>query len=189
MKAHEFIFGGVRSGKSRTAEARAAAWLAAPGREACLVATATAGDAEMRVRIARHRDERALRVPLLRTLEEPLALPEALHEQSRAERLLVVDCLTLWLTNLLMPQEGAGLDDAAWQRREQALLAALREAPGPVVLVSNEIGLGVMPPGSETRRFIDALGSLHQQAAALCERVTLMVAGQALVVKPNGVLV
>lgn len=189
MKAHELLLGGVRSGKSRTAEARAAAWLAAPGREACLVATATAGDAEMRERIARHRAERALRVPTLRTVEEPLALPEALHEQSRAERLVIVDCLTLWLTNMLMPQRGAGLDDAAWQRREQALLAALREAPGPVVLVSNEIGQGVMPLGAETRRFVDALGALHQQVAALCERMTLMVAGQALVLKPSGVLV
>jgi adenosylcobinamide kinase / adenosylcobinamide-phosphate guanylyltransferase len=186
VNAHELILGGVRSGKSRTAEARAAAWLQTPGHDACLISTGTEGDDEMRERIARHRADRALRVPALRTVEAALALAEAVREQSHAQRLLVVDCLTLWLTNLLMPQHGAGLDDAACQQRAHALLAALRDAPGPVVLVSNEIGLGVMPLGHETRRFVDALGALHQQVAALCERVTLMVAGQALAVKPSG---
>lgn len=186
MAAHEFIVGGVRSGKSRAAEARAAAWLRNRGHEACLVATATAGDDEMGERIARHRADRALRVPALRTIEEPLALPEALREQSAVQRLVVVDCLTLWLTNLLLPRQGTGLDDAAYRQRQQALLDALCDAPGPVVLVSNEIGLGVMPLGHETRRFVDALGALHQQLAEVCERVTLMVAGQALVVKPRG---
>lgn len=178
---HELILGGARSGKSRTAEARAAAWLAArPGRSALLVATATAGDAEMRERIERHQADRRVRVPLLATREEPLALPEALA-QSTPERLVIVDCLTLWMTNLHLPAYGLALPDAA--AREAALVAALARAPGPVVLVSNEIGLGVLPLGAETRRFIDALGRLHQALAAVCSRVTLMVAGQELAVK------
>jgi adenosylcobinamide kinase / adenosylcobinamide-phosphate guanylyltransferase len=188
VKGHELILGGVRSGKSRTAEARASAWLQTRGHEAVLIATGTAGDDEMRERIARHRADRALRVPALRTVEEPLALADTLREQSAVHRLVVVDCLTLWLTNLLMPHQGDAVDDAGCEQRVQTLLAALHSAPGPVVFVSNEIGLGVMPPGRETRRFADALGVLHQQVAALCERVTLMVAGQALAVKPQAAL-
>jgi adenosylcobinamide kinase / adenosylcobinamide-phosphate guanylyltransferase len=188
VNKHELILGGLRSGKSRTAEARAGVWLQTRGHEACLIATATAGDDEMRVRIARHRADRALRVPALHTVEEPLAVAEALREQSAVHRLVVVDCLTLWLTNLLMPHHGAGVDDAACEQRVQALLAALQTAPGPVVLVSNEIGLGVMPLGRETRRFADVLGSLHQRLAAACERVTLMVAGQEVAVKPRGAM-
>lgn len=177
---HELILGGARSGKSRTAEARAAAWLARPGHSAVLVATALAGDDEMQQRIAQHRADRRARVPLLATREEPLALPEAL-EQAAPERLLVVDCLTLWMTNLHMPAQGRPLPDA--DAREAALVRALAAARGPVVLVSNEIGLGVMPVSGEARRFVDALGRLHQRVAAVCARVTLMVAGIELPVK------
>ena len=171
---HELILGGARSGKSRCAEQRAAAWLRRPGHGALLVATALAGDDEMRERIARHRSDRARRVPALATREVPLALPEAL-QQAGPEQLLVVDCLTLWMTNLHMPLHGGPLRDAP--ARESALLAALAAARCDVVLVSNEIGLGVMPLSPEARRFVDTLGRLHQQVAALCERVTLMVAG------------
>jgi len=171
---HELILGGARSGKSRVAEARAAAWLATPGRSAVLVATALAGDSEMQERIARHRADRRARVPLLATREEPLALPEVL-EQAAPDKLLIVDCLTLWMTNLHMPAHGRPLLDA--EARESALVTALAAAPGPVVLVSNEIGLGVMPISAEARRFVDAIGRLHQRVAAVCERVTLMVAG------------
>jgi adenosylcobinamide kinase / adenosylcobinamide-phosphate guanylyltransferase len=177
MTAHELILGGARSGKSRAAEQRALSWLATPGHEACLVATATAGDDEMNERIRRHRVDRALRAPALRTVEAPVALAEVLRAESRPQRLLVVDCLTLWLTNLLLPLHGAGANDVLCQTHQQALLRSLREATGPVVLVSNEIGLGVMPLGRDTRRFIDLLGLLHQQLAAECSRVTLMVAG------------
>jgi len=171
---HELILGGARSGKSRCAEQRADAWLATPGHGATLLATAQAGDDEMSQRIARHRIDRAARAPRLVTREVPLALPEAL-EQAGPEQLLVVDCLTLWMTNLHLPREGGPLRDAA--ARESALLAALAAARCEVVLVSNEIGLGVLPLSPEARRFVDALGRLHQQLAALCERVTMMVAG------------
>lgn len=180
MPLHELILGGARSGKSRCAEARAAAWLAQPGHRATLLATAEAGDDEMQARIAQHRADRAARVPRLSTREEPLALPEAL-EAAEPTHLLVVDCLTLWLTNLHLPLHGTPLADA--QAREHALLTALAAARGPVVLVSNEIGLGVMPVSREARQFVDALGRLHQRVAALCARVTLMVAGIEMPVK------
>lgn len=185
---HELILGGHKSGKSALAESRAAAWLArGGGREAVLIATALGADAEMRRRIARHRAERARRVPGLLTLEEPLHLARAIQQTSRTHRLVVVDCLTLWLTHWRLPppmlqgcsRPGAGADRLA----QAALLEAVDRAMGPLVLVGNEIGLGVMPLGEETRAFCDALGQLHQALASRCARVTLMVAGQPLAVK------
>jgi adenosylcobinamide kinase / adenosylcobinamide-phosphate guanylyltransferase len=172
---HELILGGARSGKSRCAELRAAVWLALPGRSATLLATAVAGDAEMKSRIARHRADRAASLPAMGTIEVPLLLSQAIATHASPERLLVVDCLTLWLTNLRMPLEGSPPEDAATM--EDALLQALHHASGPVLLVSNEIGQGVMPMSAEARAFVDALGRLHQRVAAMCERVTLMVAG------------
>ncbi|WP_295547163.1 bifunctional adenosylcobinamide kinase/adenosylcobinamide-phosphate guanylyltransferase [uncultured Pseudacidovorax sp.] len=187
--AHHFILGGQKSGKSRQAESAAADWLAgASGRRAVLIATAQAWDAEMTQRIARHRLDRAERVPGLETVEEPLRLPELIGALSRPDTLLVVDCLTLWLTNLLMPPEldpqRAALPD--WRTEALLLVEALSRATGPVVLVGNEIGLGVIPLGEETRAFVDALGQLNQHVAAACHRVTLMVAGLPLTVKDNG---
>ncbi len=182
--AHTFILGGARSGKSRRAEALAATWLAAaPQHQAVLLATAWAGDGdgivdpEMAQRIHRHRVDRAARVPALATVEVPLALAAALRAQGAPQRLLVVDCLTLWLTQCLMPIAGPGMDEAAWDAEEAALLQALRDSASPVVLVSNEIGLGVLPLSREARHFVDTLGRLHQRVAAQCSQVTLMVAG------------
>jgi len=180
----ELILGGQKSGKSRAAESRAAAWLATPGREALLIATAIAGDPEMAARIARHRLDRARRVPGLCTLEEPRALAPVLRAHGDAHRLLIVDCLTLWLTNLLLPLEGPALGAPALDALADELLDALRGCRGPVVLVSNEIGFGVSPMSAEARHFVDALGTLHQRLAAACEPVTLMVAGRALQLPP-----
>ena len=179
----ELILGGQKSGKSRRAEMLAHAWLArSPSHGALLVATAQPWDDEMRERIQRHRQDRAERVPAMQTVEEPLALAEALRRHSRAELLVVVDCLTLWLTNLLMPHGEAGAPAArapttGSSSPQTALSAALEQAPGPVVLVSNEIGLGVIPLGRDVRGFVDALGQLNQQMARVCARVTLMAAG------------
>ncbi len=181
---HELILGGRRSGKSRCAETRAAEWLRVPGRDALLIVTAIPGDEEMRRRIERHQAERALRLPALRTLEVPDDLAQALRAHSAARTLLVVDCLTLWLTQLLMPPSGLLADAASCERDVDGVVDALREVEGPVVLVSNEIGLGVSPLQRETRQFLDMLGELHQRIAALCERVTLMVAGLECRVKP-----
>lgn len=179
----EFILGGQKSGKSRLAEERARDWLAAgAGRRAVLIATGLACDDEMRARIARHRQERAARVPGLLTREEPRALAEAVRRESDPDTLVVVDCLTLWLTQALMPPPGwTSLPDP--DSAGEDVCAALAAASGPVVVVSNEIGLGVIPLGAPVRRFVDALGRLNQRVAAVAERVTLMVAGCPLVVR------
>lgn len=182
---HELILGGAKSGKSRTAEGRAAAWLApGGGRSAALIATALAADEEMGARIARHRADRAQRVPALQTLEAPYALGAAIVRAADPQRLLVVDCLTLWLTQCLLPPAGL-TPPLAWDEELQALLDALRASASPVLLVSNEIGLGVLPASPEARRCLDVLGLLHQAVAALCGRVTLMVAGCELTVKES----
>jgi adenosylcobinamide kinase/adenosylcobinamide-phosphate guanylyltransferase len=173
----ELIVGGIRSGKSAAALARARRWLQEPGHDATLVATAIAGDAALAARIARHRAERARLVPQLATIEEAHALPEALDRLCARSRLVLVDCLTLWAANALAPLDGPPLHDAAWQARAQALAQAVRNAAGPVVLVSNEIGLGIIGADAATRRFADALGELNQRVAAACTRVTLCVAG------------
>ena len=174
---HELILGGQRSGKSRCAEQRAAVWLATPPRSAVLLATARAGDEEMRRRIAHHRIQRAECLPALQCEEVPIELAQAIFRHSAPDRLVVIDCLTLWLTNLLMPINAAPLDDIEWDRTREALCDAVSEASGPVLLVSNEIGLGVAPMSREARRFVDELGRLHQAMAARCDDVTLMVAG------------
>ncbi len=173
----EPILGGNKSGKSRTAEARVAAWLKTPGHSATLIATAQAGDDEMRARIARHLQDRALRVPQLVTLEALLAIAELITAQSCLQRPLVVDCLTLWLTHLLLPINRVGVSDDECEARHIELCDAVVKAAAPMVLVSNEISLGFTPLGSDVRRFLDHLGMLHQRLAARCEHVALMVAG------------
>lgn len=176
---HHLILGGQRSGKSRHAELLAQQWLAADAaRRVTVVATATAYDDEMRERIARHRVDRAARIQRAQTVEEPLQLARVLRKQSEPGHLLLVDCLTLWLTNWLMPAEGKP-DLAAWQDECDAMLACLSDLASPVVFVSNEVGWGVIPMSSEVRFFVDELGRLNQAVARHCEQVTLMVAGQA----------
>jgi adenosylcobinamide kinase/adenosylcobinamide-phosphate guanylyltransferase len=182
----ELILGGQKSGKSARAEQLAAAWLAAwTDHEAVLIATALAADSEMQARIERHRQQRRERVPAMQTLEEPRRLAQMLTEHSRSHRLLVIDCVTLWLTNLLMPV------NSAWQvmTPAQVLLQtdivclAIASAPGPVLLISNDIGAGVIPMGAKVRAFVDTQGLVNQRLASACERLTWMVAGQALTVK------
>jgi adenosylcobinamide kinase / adenosylcobinamide-phosphate guanylyltransferase len=188
----ELILGGQKSGKSRRAELLARQWLAQnPDHRAVLIATAQPWDDEMHQRIARHQADRAERVPGMATVEEPLALAEAIARHSQPNTLVVVDCLTLWLTNLLMPAEStqnseekrplASMDIA----RTASLLIAIEQAKGPVVIVGNEIGLGVIPMGREVRVFVDALGRLNQDVAATCQRVTLMAAGLPLTLKDS----
>lgn len=184
--ARELILGGARSGKSARAEAQAAAWLAAdPAHQALLLATAWPADAEMAARIARHQQDRAVRVPGLATREVGLALPAALLAHSQPQCLLVVDCLTLWLTQCRMPPPGLAqpMGEAQAERAEADLLTAVQQARGPVLLVSNEIGLGLLPLSREARAVVDALGRLHQRLAQVCERVTLVVAGLPLALK------
>ena len=187
----ELILGGQKSGKSRRAELLARDWLAQSGEHrAVLIATGDAWDDEMRVRIARHHRDRAERVPGLQTVEEPHDVAAAVALHSTPQTLLVVDCLTLWLTRWTMPvgveamsfeqKQALALD---WQAQAAMFLEAVRKSPGPVVLVGNEIGLGVIPMGREVRAFVDALGTLNQQVAQACPRVTLMAAGLPLTLK------
>ena len=189
MAQREFILGGQKSGKSRRAEQLAADWLAkADAHRAVLIATAEAHDDEMRERIRRHQRDRAARVPALQAVEAPRELAAALAAQSRADTLVVVDCLTLWLTHWLMPyaDSASGQNTVPaqdWPAQQAHFFEALGAAPGPVVLVGNEIGLGVIPLGREVRAFVDALGTLNQGVAAACDRVTLMVAGCPLALK------
>jgi adenosylcobinamide kinase/adenosylcobinamide-phosphate guanylyltransferase len=182
----ELILGGQKSGKSRRAELLARQWLeTGSDHRAVLIATAQPWDGEMRERIARHQADRAVRVPGMATVEAPLALAQAIAQHSTPQTLVVVDCLTLWLTNCLMPMHleqkvpPARVDSA----QTAPLLIAIENAPGPVVLVGNEIGLGVIPLGHEVRAFVDALGQLNQAVARVCQRVTLMAAGLPLTLK------
>lgn len=191
----ELILGGQKSGKSWRAECLAQTWLAQSGdHHVVLIATAQAWDKEMGQRIARHQADRAERLPGIITVEEPIALAGAVAQHSTQHTMVLVDCLTLWLTNLTMPFQPTHSDgrsdplSAGGPRAEiqiAALIQAVGEAPGPVVLVGNEIGLGVIPMGAEVRSFVDQLGMLNQAVAARCERVTLMAAGLALTLKEN----
>ena len=160
-----FVLGGARSGKSRHAEAMVTAheppWT--------YVATAQAFDDEMRARIAAHRDGR---VPGWRTVEAPLDLPAALDTPEP----VLVDCLTLWLTNLVLGEHDVAAAAAA-------LLRALDRRTAPTVLVSNEVGLGIVPDNALSRRFRDEAGRLHQAVAARADRMVLVVAGLPLEIK------
>ena len=186
----ELILGGQRSGKSRRAEQLASDWLVqSAGHKAVLIATGTASDSEMHQRIARHQQERSQRVPRMATVEEPVEIAKAIQAHSTPQTIVVVDCLTLWLTNLLMPHEDInGIDNRLKKVLKTPLapdirvryapfLIAIQNLPGPVVLVGNEIGLGVIPMGRQTRAFVDALGHLNQDVASVCARVVLMAAG------------
>jgi len=165
------ILGGARSGKSRLAER-----MAQESRLAVTyIATAQAQDAEMAQRIDAHR---ARRPAHWACIEEPFALADVLQAHAAPGRCLLVDCLTLWLTNLLLHP-----DPAMFDRERAALLAALPELHGQIILVSNETGMGVVPLGDLTRRYCDEAGWLHQELATRCEQVLLTVAGIPLTLK------
>jgi adenosylcobinamide kinase / adenosylcobinamide-phosphate guanylyltransferase len=170
-----FILGGCRSGKSGLALATANATAAG---ERLFIATAVAFDAEMQDRVRRHRAERG---PGWTTLEVPLALPEALSEHGRPDRILLVDCLTLWVSNLLIELE----DPAAVESRIADLVRAVKACGCPVILVSNEVGLGVVPESGLGRRFRDLAGIANQSVAACAHEVILSVAGIPVVIKPR----
>ena len=192
----ELILGGQKSGKSRRAEILARDWLLqSPAHKAVLIATAQPCDEEMRQRIARHKQDRAERVPGLATLEEPLQLAQTISRLCRPDTLLIVDCLTLWLTNLLMPADIGDAEKELSNTSQNKLLAsdyieysamlsiAISKSNSPIIVVSNEIGLGVIPMGRDVRAFVDALGKLNQDIAQVCDKVTLMAAGLPLSLK------
>jgi adenosylcobinamide kinase/adenosylcobinamide-phosphate guanylyltransferase len=165
------ILGGVRSGKSRLAERLALE----SGLPVTYLATALPGDAEMAARIEAHRTRR---LQHWRLVEEPYRLAEALRLHAEAGRCLLVECLTLWLTNLLLDA-----DLQRFERERLALLDTLPNLPGELILVGNETNMGVIPMGALSRRFCDESGWLHQALAQSCEEVFLTVAGMPLQLK------
>jgi len=159
------ILGGVRSGKSRLAEHLASG----SGLPVSYIATATADDAEMQRRIETHRQSRP---DSWDVVEEPVRLATLMSAQAEPGRCVLVDCLTLWLTNLLV-----AADEDLFIREREALLLTLPSLPGQIVMVSNETNMGIMPMGELSRRYCDEAGRLHQDLAQACDRVVLMVAG------------
>ena len=177
------VFGGARSGKSALAERLARE----SGKEVVYLATSHAGDAEMAARIAHHRERRP---EAWQTVEEPAALAQALRRLCAPDRIVLVDCLTLWLTNLMLcgddplPEAGDLLLPARFDDERAALLELLDAGlPGELILVSNEVGMGIVPLGALSRRFADEAGRLNQDVAARAGRVILVAAGLPLVLK------
>lgn len=168
-----FVLGGARSGKSRYAQARAEA----AGSRPVFVATAEAFDDEMGERIARHRADRDARWT---TVEAPRDLPAAIDALNSRETALLVDCLTLWVSNML-------LAEADISRASRQLCDAISRFDGTLILVANEVGLGIVPDNALARAFRDAAGQLNQSVAATVQEVVLITAGLPLTLKPRGV--
>jgi adenosylcobinamide kinase/adenosylcobinamide-phosphate guanylyltransferase len=183
-KTH-LVLGGARSGKSRFAEKEATE----SAKKVVYVATATIYDNEMQQRIDRHIDDRP---DHWLTVEEPLLLASVLKQHACEDTCLLVDCLTLWLTNVLMAEEASFesdgqetglLESRSFSDYKEELLATLVGLPGEVILVSNEVGQGIVPLGVLSRRFVDEAGWLHQDIAHIAKQVTWVVAGLPMVLK------
>jgi adenosylcobinamide kinase/adenosylcobinamide-phosphate guanylyltransferase len=195
MASRTLVLGGARSGKSAYAEQLALRLAANTGKKVIYIATARAPtgtqDHEMQARIAHHQ---ALRNPNWQTLEVPIALGDAIQHWSSPKCIILVDCLTVWLSNLLF--NGASSEDAPFypevgvidlpapfHRERQTLVEALTHAQGNVILVSNEVGMGIVPLGAISRCFVDEAGRLNQHVAQICDRVTFIAAGLPLQLK------
>lgn len=166
----QLILGGTRSGKSRFAEKQATD----SGKQLVYIATAQALDEEMHARITHHQRSRDGNWI---TIEEPIALAAMLQREAADNRCILVDCLTLWLTNLLLASE------EIFQREHTALLETLPELTGDIIFVSNEVGMGIVAADPLSRRFVDEAGRLHQALAKTSDKVTLIVAGLPLQLK------
>lgn len=170
----ELVLGGARSGKSAYAEAAAKA----SGLGLYYIATATALDEEMKARVIHHQVQRS---PGWVTIEEPLRLAMVLQENDSPHHCILVDCLTLWLTNNLLAS-----DKQCWEREKHALLQSLPQLVGQIILVSNEVGMGIVPIGEINRKFVDEAGWLHQAIASHADKVTLVTAGLPMTLKETG---
>ncbi|AGA35123.1 Adenosylcobinamide-phosphate guanylyltransferase [Thioalkalivibrio nitratireducens DSM 14787] len=168
------VLGGARSGKSALAERIAAD----SGLPVTVIVTAEIHDPEMAERVARHRADRPGH---WQTIEAPRALAAALEAHAREDRLLVIDCLTLWLSNLMLDHDTRRVDV-----ERDALLAVLTDLPGRIVFVANEVGLGIVPEHPLARQFRDQAGRLNQALAARCDEVLFVAAGLSLTLKGQG---
>lgn len=162
----ELILGGARSGKSHYAEIRAVE----SNRDVIYVATAQALDDEMQQRIAHHQQQRPAHWQLI---EEPINLVTVLKDNASDKTCILVDCLTLWLSNQLCSEKYK----TQFQKNIDDLINILPVLPGNIIFVSNEVSMGIIPMGEVNRQFVDEAGRLHQRLAAICDKVTLMVAG------------
>jgi adenosylcobinamide kinase/adenosylcobinamide-phosphate guanylyltransferase len=165
------VLGGVRSGKSAFAQEQ----IAASGKPVCYVATSQVWDDDMADRVRQHKDNRPSEWQLI---EEPLALASVLHSLNSPDQAVIVECFTLWMTNLLCLEDETRLED-----EKQALLKAVEVFEGDLILVSSEVGLGIMPMNALARRFGDEAGTMNQALAKLTDRVTFVAAGLPLPLK------
>ena len=178
MNLTHLVLGGARSGKSGFAEQVAQAAFKqsqskqrqsvnkGPKKSSLIyLATATAGDGEMKTRIAHHQQRRG---PEWQLREEPLNLAEIVNETS-SEATILIDCLTLWLSNCL--------HQGCWPEHRASFLSSLKDSSANIIMVSNEVGAGIVPMGELSRQFVDESGWLHQQIAAIASDVSLIVAG------------
>ena len=165
------VLGGVRSGKSEFAEKLAAAG----GKAVTYIATATASDDSMHERIALHRERRPENWA---NLEEPLRLAQTIESADRDDGCLLIDCLSIWMTNLLIAE-----DEARLELETEALIDRLQQLSGDAILVSSETSMGIVPMGELSRQYCDRIGLLHQQVAGIADRVVLVVAGLPQVLK------
>ncbi|MCK4842979.1 MAG: bifunctional adenosylcobinamide kinase/adenosylcobinamide-phosphate guanylyltransferase [Methylococcales bacterium] len=165
----ELVLGGVRSGKSHYAQQQALE----SGKRVVYLATAEAGDAEMQIRIKRHQRDRPQH---WRTIEEPIKLAEVIQQYNKTNSCVLVDCLTLWLTNIMFDKQSE-LQLSLFEKETQALFTALTDFSGYIILVTNEVGLGVVAMDKMTRRFVDEAGLLHQKIATLSDKVVMVSAG------------
>ena len=177
-----FLLGAARSGKSAHAEKIAEG----SGKEVVYLATAQAHDREMEVRIAHHRRQRN---PSWQTVETPIYLGDAISQWNGPDRVLIVDCLTVWISNLLFveqrdyPEVGVIDPPACFAEQREAFVRSLGQVQGDIVIVSNEVGMGIIPQGAVSRWFVDEAGRMNQAVAAKCERVLWVAAGLAMSMK------
>ncbi|MDO6777214.1 bifunctional adenosylcobinamide kinase/adenosylcobinamide-phosphate guanylyltransferase [Shewanella sp. 10N.286.52.C2] len=174
----QLIIGGARSGKSKMAQNYASQWQSNTQGEVIVIVTAQNKDGAMAKRIAHHQ---ANRPPHWQTVESHLALASTLQRHSQADNLIMVDCLTLWLSNVLLHDAEQSTNQYPVMKRQ--LIDTIKALSGEIVLIGNEVGQGVVPMGALCREFVDQSGWLHQSIAECVDKVTVSIAGLPMVIK------